>query len=113
MKAITYNRPYIRITQTEWDFMVKNKDNYELFIYSHNHGESIQSIRIKKAWLTIKKSLESLQKQKKLSHRVYDSKKIESVIGLQQKDYEGTGNDILLHWHRLFTDFDDENIEKC
>lgn len=114
VKAITYDKPYIRITRTEWDFMIKNKDNYELFIYSHEHGKSVQLIRIKKAWLTIKKSLESLQdKQKqKLSYRLYGSKKIESVIGLQQNS-EGSSNDILLHWHRLFRDFNDENIEKC
>lgn len=110
VKAITDDRPYIRITRTEWDFMIKNKDNYELFIYSHEHGKYVQSIRIKKAWLTIKKSLESLQEQKP-SHRLYASKKIESVIGLQQNS-GGSDNDILIHWHRLFKDFNHEDIEK-
>ena len=111
VKAITYNRPYIRITLTEWDLMIENKDNYELFIYAHDKGEPKKLIRIKKVWLTIKKSLESLQQQK-LSHRLYGSKKIESVIGLQQNS-QGSKNEILLNWHRLFRDFNDENIEKC
>jgi len=82
-----------------------------LFIYSHDKGEPKKSIRIKKAWLTIQKSLESLQKQK-LTTRSYGSRKIESVIGLQQNS-QGSKNDILLHWHQLFRDFDNENIEKC
>ena len=108
VKAITYERSNIRITKTEWNIMIENKNNYELFIYAHKHGSPIQLIRIKQIWLTLKKSLE---KEKNISKYTYDSKKIEPLIGLQQNS-EGTGNDILLDWHRLFWDFTHENIEK-
>lgn len=110
VKAITSDQPRIRITKTEWEFMRDNQENYELFIYSHDHGKPIQLIRLKKAWLTIQKSLKQLNKQKE-SEYSYGSKKIESVIGLQQNS-KGNGSDILLNWHRLFRDFEDEDIEK-
>lgn len=109
VKAITYDRPYIRITQTEWDFMVKNGEYYELFIYAHDQGEIYQAIRIKKAWLTLKKILEKLHKQK-LSEYAYASQKIQSIIGLQQNS-DGKSNDILLHWHRLLKNDDHQDIE--
>jgi len=110
VKAITYDRPYIRITQAEWDFMVKNKEHYELFIYAHNQGEICQAIRIKKAWLTLMDILEKLrtQGQSKYPHA---SKRIEALIGLQQQESDFKCNDILIHWHRLLKDDVHKDIE--
>jgi len=109
VKAITYDRPRIRLTQTEWNFMVRNKDRYELFIYAHDQGEHCETIRIKKAWLTLMEILEKLDTQEQ-SKYLYNSKKIESIIGLQQNS-DGKTNDILLHWHKLLRYYNHQNIE--
>ncbi|MFP4254135.1 MAG: protein NO VEIN domain-containing protein, partial [Halothece sp.] len=111
VKAITYDRPCIRLTQTEWKFMVRNKHHYELFIYAHEQGKYHQTIRIKKAWLTLRTILEKLdtQEQSKYPHA---SKRIEAVIGLQQQESDCKCNDILIHWHRLLRDYSHQDIEK-
>lgn len=108
VKAITFNRPLIRITENEWSKMVEYEDSYELIICSHDKGTPQEFIRVKRVWSTLINILACLQNQAN-SYALYMSSKIESVIGLQLKNGE-QGNDILINWHRLFKQCQHPNI---
>ncbi|MEM9922321.1 MAG: DUF3883 domain-containing protein [Cyanobacteria bacterium P01_D01_bin.50] len=110
VKARTFSSPIIRFTVNEWKKMVAYKDNYELLIFSHEKGVPKEFIRVKKAWLTLVDILACLKNQP-LSNASYSSSNIESLIGLQSKSRE-RGNDIIIHWHRLFKDNQHQDITK-
>ncbi|BAZ11379.1 hypothetical protein NIES4071_32050 [Calothrix sp. NIES-4071] len=110
VKAITFHRPFIRITVNEWKKMVAYKENYELLIYSHEKGIPQEFIRVKRAWLTFVDILAQLKNQS-LSNAFYASSDIESLIGLQLKS-NSQGNDIIINWHRFFRNCDHSDINK-
>lgn len=110
VKAITFNRRFIRITENEWQKMVAYKDNYELLIISHNQGIPQEFIRVRKAWLTFVEIIANSRHQP-LTSASYSSGDIESLIGLQLKS-NAQGNDIIIHWQRLFNTFHNSSISK-
>ncbi|WP_375470439.1 sacsin N-terminal ATP-binding-like domain-containing protein [uncultured Nostoc sp.] len=110
VKAITYDRPNIRITENEWKKMIEYEESYELLIFAHDQGKPKELIRVKKAWSTLADILSLLQKQPNTSVR-YGSHDIESLIGLQLKKDE-QGNDVILAWRRLLKNVQHNDVEK-
>ncbi len=110
VKAITFNKRFIRITENEWQKMVAYKDNYELLIFSHDQDTPKEFIRVRKAWLTFVEILAN-SKHQPLASASYSSGDIESLIGLQLKS-NAKGNDIIIHWQRLFNTSQNPSINK-
>ena len=110
VKARDFKSPSIRITQNEWQKMVDYEDSYELLVISHEGEKVLEFIRVQKAWLTLVDILAYLHNQR-LSKECYRSNRIENLIGLQLNS-RGYGNDIVINWHRLFRDYQHQNIIK-
>lgn len=107
VKAITFNRPNIRLTEREWEQMAKDKDIYELFIFSHDEENLQELIRVRRAGYTLQDVLSKLPK----TTSRYSSDEIEFLIGLQLNQSE-RGNDVMISWHRLLKNLTHDAIEK-
>lgn len=112
VKAITFNRPNIRLTQQEWGQMMNSSNihSYEIFIFSHNQGNLQELIRFKEAWLTLQSVFTKLHSQIKSSCH-YGSREVELLVGLQLNQSK-SGNDVIFNWQRLMKNLSSNSITK-
>jgi hypothetical protein len=112
VKAITFSRPNIRLTQQEWGQMMNSSNihSYEIFVFSHNQGNLHELIRCKEAWLTLQSVFTKLHSQSK-SDYYYGSNEVELLLGLQLNQSK-SGNDVIINWHRLIKNSNQKSIEK-
>jgi len=94
VKAITFSRPNIRLTQQEWGQMTNSSNihSYEIFVFSHHQGNLQELIRCREAWLTLQTVFTKLHSQSK-SDYYYGSNEVELLLGLQLNQSK-SGNDV-------------------
>ena len=112
VKAITFSRPNIRLTQQEWGQMMNSSNihSYEIFVFSHNQGNLQELIRCREAWLTFQSVFTKLHSQSKSDYD-YGSNEVELLLGLQLNQSK-SGNDVIINWHRLIKNSNQKSIEK-
>jgi hypothetical protein len=112
VKAITFSRPNIRLTQQEWEQMtnISNIHSYEIFVFSHHQGNLQEILRCRKAWPTLQTVFTNLNSQSK-SDYYYGSNEVELLLGFQLNQSK-SGNDVIINWHRLIKNLNQEFIEK-
>jgi len=112
VKAITFSRPNIRLTQQEWEQMMNSSNihSYEIFVFSHNQGNLQELIRFREAWLTLQSVFTKLHSQIKSSCH-YGSREVELLVGLQLNQSK-SGNDVIFNWQRLMKNLSSNSITK-
>lgn len=110
VKAITSNRPNIRITINEWSQMVQIGKSYELLIVAHNGEYVSQIIRVKNTWQALHNDFFAQLGEKQTTEYVEDDK-TEVLLGFNLNP-DKSRNDIIFSWHRLYEGNHSDNIKR-
>ncbi|TVU55427.1 MAG: DUF3883 domain-containing protein [Arthrospira sp. PLM2.Bin9] len=110
VKAISSNRPNIRMTINEWSKMVQIGESYELLIVSHQ-GESVcEIIQVKHLWKTLQNDFFAKLGAKNPT-KCYEDDEAEVLVGFNLNS-DKSQNDLILCWQRLCEGNHSENIRR-
>jgi hypothetical protein len=108
VKAISYDRPNIRMTINEWSKMVQIGESYELLIVSHQKESVCEIIQVKHLWKTLQNDFFAKLGTKNPT-KCYEDDKAEVLVGFNLNS-DKSRNDIIINWHRLCEGNHSENI---
>lgn len=110
VKAISYDRPNIRITINEWSKMLQLGESYELLIVSHQEEDVYEIIQVKHLWKTLQNDFFAKLGEKNPT-KSYKDDEAEVLLGFNLNS-DKSRNDIIINWHRLCEGNHSESIRR-